>query len=65
MGPLDVGSDHPEIRIGTLTATNVRSLISIDEEDVFSIAPPLLQGGPFTINAPWTTSTVAEPSRLI
>jgi len=50
-GPLDIGRDHPEITLGTLTATNVRSLITIDGEEVFSIEPPLLSHGPFTVNA--------------
>jgi hypothetical protein len=50
-GPLDVGRDHPEISLGTVTATNVRSLITVDGEDIFSIAPPLVQNGPFTVNA--------------
>ena len=50
-GPLDVGREHPEIVLGTLTATNVRSLLTIDGEDVFSIGPPLVTHGPFTVNA--------------
>ena len=50
-GPLDIGRDHPEIVFGTITAINVRSLITIDGEDVFSIAPPLVAHRPFTVNA--------------
>lgn len=50
-GELDLGHDHPEIVLGTLVATNVRSLLTIDGEDVFSIAPPLDSHGPFTVNA--------------
>lgn len=50
-GPLDVGRDHPEIVLGTLTATHVRSLLTIDGEDVFSIAQPVVPHGPFTVNA--------------
>ena len=50
-GPMDVGHDHPEIILGTLTARNVRSLLTIDGEDVFSISRPLVAHGPFTVNA--------------
>lgn len=50
-GPLDFGLEHPEIVLGTLTAKNVRSLLTIDGEDVFSIAPPLIPHGPFSVNA--------------
>lgn len=50
-GPLDIGGTPPEIVLGTLTASNVRSLLTIDGEDVFSIAPPLATHAPFTINA--------------
>ncbi len=50
-GYLDIGCDHPEIVLGTLTATQVRSLLTIDGEDIFSIGPPVIPHGPFTINA--------------
>lgn len=50
-GPLDIGRASPEIVLGTLTATNVRSLLTIDGEDVFSLSPPVTDHGPFTINA--------------
>lgn len=50
-GLLDIGHDYPEIVLGTLTATHVRSLLTIDGEDVLSIAPPVVPHGPFTINA--------------
>ena len=50
-GALDIGSNHPEIVLGTLIAMNVRSLLTINGEDVFSIAPPLVSHGPFTVNA--------------
>lgn len=50
-GPLDVSLEPPVIVLGTLTAVNVRSLLTIDGEDVFSIAPPLVPHGPFTVNA--------------
>lgn len=50
-GALDIGHDHPEIVLGTLVTMNVRSLLTIDGEDVFSIAPPLVSHGPFSVNA--------------
>jgi len=50
-GPLDVGPKPLVIVLGTLTAVNVRSLLTINGEDVFSIAPPLVPHGPFTVNA--------------
>lgn len=50
-GPMDIGHNHPEIVLGNITATSVRSLLTIDGEDVFSIAPPIAPPGPFTINA--------------
>jgi hypothetical protein len=37
--------------MGSLLASNVKSLIRIDGEDVFSISPPFEDGLPFTINA--------------
>ena len=50
-GGMDVGGDAPEVVLGTITATNFSSLITIDGEDIFSIAPPEEAGGPFRINA--------------
>lgn len=50
-GPLDLGHDHPEIVLGTVKARNVRSLLTIDGEDIFSISPPLVSHGPFAVNA--------------
>lgn len=50
-GPLDIGTDPPEVSIGNIRATNVRSLITIDGESIFSISPPEEEGAPFTISA--------------
>jgi hypothetical protein len=50
-GSLDIGREHPEIVLGTVTAFNVKSLLTIDGEDVFSITAPLLPHGPFNVNA--------------
>ncbi len=50
-GELDIGTAHPEIVLGTITAKNVRSLLTIDEEEVFSILPPQKPGEAFRINA--------------
>lgn len=50
-GSLDLGIDHPEIVLGTITARNVRSLITIDGENIFSIEKPSIAHGPFSINA--------------
>ncbi|MFJ5180035.1 SEC-C metal-binding domain-containing protein [Pseudomonas fulva] len=50
-GPLDTGLEHPIVQMGSLIASNVKSLIRVDGEDVFSISPPSEEGSPFTINA--------------
>lgn len=47
----DISSSHPEIRLGTLSCIDVKSLISIDGESIFSIDPPEELGAPFRINA--------------
>ncbi len=50
-GVLDIGNTHPEVVLGGLTAINVKSLLTIDGEDVFSIKPPSRKHGPFLVNA--------------
>ncbi|MEH3116751.1 MAG: SEC-C domain-containing protein [Methylorubrum populi] len=50
-GAFDIGTMHPEIVMGEMTCTDVRCLISIDGDEIFSIAPPLGKGLPFRINA--------------
>jgi hypothetical protein len=50
-GPFDVGSDPPEIVLGTILARNAKTLIRISGDDVFSIRPPEESGGPFILDA--------------
>lgn len=50
-GPLDIGHEAPEIIIGTISATNCKSLLTINGKDIFSISRPHIPGGPFNVNA--------------
>jgi hypothetical protein len=50
-GPFDIGSDPPEIVLGTIVARNAKTLIRICGDDVFSIRPPETNGGPFILDA--------------
>jgi len=50
-GSLDIGTEHPEIILGSFTAYKVKVLVEIDGEEIFSVLPPERLGGPFRINA--------------
>lgn len=50
-GPFDIGTLHPEIVLGRMRCTNVKTLISFDGESVLTILPPLSIGLPFRVNA--------------
>ena len=50
-GCLDIGSEHPEIILGSFTAYKVKVLVEIYGEEIFSVLPPERLGGPFRINA--------------
>ena len=50
-GPFDIGSDPPEIVLGTILARNAKTLVRICGDDVFSIRPPEENGGPFSLDA--------------
>lgn len=50
-GPFDLGTISPEIVIGTFRGKNVETLISIHEDNIFSIRSPLSPNLPFLINA--------------
>lgn len=56
-GPFDLGIIEPQITIGTLKCTKVKSLIKINGKDIFSVKPPEIKGGPFRINAYITDKT--------
>lgn len=64
-GTFDLGSSAPEIVFGTLTAKNVKSLISIDGVSIFSVAPPSVRGGPFNINATFRNPKDNENLRIV
>ena len=50
-GPFDIGLVDPIIKIGTLTFKSVETLIEIENESIFSIKKPEIEGAPFRINA--------------
>lgn len=50
-GPFDIGNEPPEILMGTYKCKNVRTLISIEGEPIFTVNPPIFNGGPFSLNA--------------
>lgn len=50
-GPFDIGSDPPEIVLGTIVARNAKTLIRICGDDVFSVHSPEEKGGPFILDA--------------
>lgn len=50
-GAFDIGGKFPEVILGTIVVNSSKSLINIDGEDVFSIAPPESEGQPYRINA--------------
>lgn len=50
-GPFDIGSDPPEIVLGTIIARNAKTLIRICGDDVFTIRAPEQHGGPFILDA--------------
>jgi hypothetical protein len=64
-GAFDLGCSAPEIVLGTLTAKNVESLISIDGVSIFSVAPPSVPGGPFNINATFRNPKDDENLRIV
>ncbi len=47
----DIGTEPVEVLLGTVTARNVKTLLRVGDDDVFSISPPLEDGQPFLINA--------------
>lgn len=47
----DISDTHPEITLGNLSCIDIKSLINIDGESIFSIEPPEEPGSPFRINA--------------
>lgn len=50
-GPFDIGNLHPEIILGQLTCKDVRCLLCLDGDEIFSVSPPTALGLPFRINA--------------
>lgn len=47
----DVGTRHPEVFIGTFRGENLGVVLRILGEDIISVLPPEIEGGPFRINA--------------
>jgi hypothetical protein len=47
----DIGNQHPEIVLGSLTCVNVRCLLRIHGEELLSILPPEFEHGPFRLSA--------------
>ncbi|RDL18518.1 SEC-C motif-containing protein [Pseudomonas sp. URMO17WK12:I10] len=50
-GVLDVGSEHPVIEMGGVTAYRSKVLLRICGEDMFSLSKPVAPGLPFSVNA--------------
>ncbi|HSX32394.1 MAG TPA: hypothetical protein VLF43_03965 [Candidatus Saccharimonadales bacterium] len=50
-GPFDIGSDHPEVQVGSVTAKNVGVIIRAMGDDILKIEPPEEPGGPFRLSA--------------
>ena len=50
-GEMDIGIEPPEIIIGNLKTKNVKSLITINGENIFSISAPPEKNLPFLLNA--------------
>lgn len=50
-GAMDIGSEPLEVVIGNLVTKNVKTIISIYGEDVFAVAPPEVEGGPYRLSA--------------
>lgn len=50
-GPFDIGTETPEIIVGTYRCKNVKTLISVDGESILSVNPPESETAPFSISA--------------
>ncbi len=50
-GPFDIGTETPEIIVGTYSCKNVKTLISVHGESILSVSPPESEKAPFSINA--------------
>lgn len=59
-GPFDVGTMHPEIKIGPVTATNVPIVIEAMGDAILKVEPPEIEGGPFRLSARLANKLGAE-----
>lgn len=47
----EVASNYITVVFGSITVNKANKIIEIDGEDIFSVSPPEVEGGPFRINA--------------
>jgi hypothetical protein len=47
----DVGNEHPQIFFGCIVGVGLRCFLRVLGEELFSILPPEIDGGPFRLNA--------------
>lgn len=50
-GPLDIGAKPPTVKIGELTCTNVKYLLRVNGDPIFSLAAPEQAGQPYRLSA--------------
>lgn len=63
-GPFDLGSMHPQIRIGPVTARSVKTVIRAVGDDIIKIEPPEAAGGPFRLTARLSNQAGTEIFRI-
>jgi hypothetical protein len=47
----DVGNQHPQIVFGSIVGVELKCFLRVLGEELFSILPPEIEGGPFRLNA--------------
>lgn len=61
----DLGIDPPKIVLGQLTIQNCRTIIQIENEEIFAVRPPIASGLPFRISARLTDENGNETLKII